>query len=461
MFKKYNISYILYDHSLKLESVSTFKSEKIKKLLDTSSLFREVWHRDTLTVYAVNPASQASLISSASQLPNLSFLHTTILEDHAFQTYGPYISTTTEPIDVYYPFLSFQQQSYASLKPWHIEETDTTFTLSSVIPQQESLRLSHEITWEESVSIATETGVTQFILPVSITTTKDTISATFPKISLPLVNYTDPFDCRTTKPFSMPDGIHYAKEATKLTITSQYGYNACFGYHYNNAPLRYAYLLKTETKNYSGLPLTMHIVDTTNQHTVIQQQFNEYADQWYFLHSGPPDGIGFSINFLNFSYPYTVSKNSLQTPNVYFFPESILALSLTTPHVATKTATPPQPLQLKKQIGSYYYQIKAHPEKETVLIFNQSFDKGWHAYIIQNSESRIQNWFYRTFPFVFGKEIKNHVLVNNWANGWIMEEAEDEKTIIIFFLPQLLQWIGFALLPISFLFLFKKQPRSI
>lgn len=72
----------------------------------------------------------------------------------------------------------------------------------------------------------------------------------------------------------------------------------------------------------------------------------------------------------------------------------------------------------------------------TLLTLYQSFDPGWVA---------IQN----------GKPLTRHVLVNNWANGWIL--AGTNGTIYIFFWPQLLEFLGFALLPIPFLFLLRKN----
>ncbi len=74
----------------------------------------------------------------------------------------------------------------------------------------------------------------------------------------------------------------------------------------------------------------------------------------------------------------------------------------------------------------------------TVITNNQSFDSGWIAF---------QN----------GKLLPNHVLVNNWANGWTVKNS---GTIYIFFWPQLLEWFGFLLIPLPFVFLLIKRYRS-
>ena len=48
-------------------------------------------------------------------------------------------------------------------------------------------------------------------------------------------------------------------------------------------------------------------------------------------------------------------------------------------------------------------------------------------------------------------------LVNNWANGWTVKNS---GTIYIFFWPQLLEWFGFLLIPLPFVFLLIKRYRS-
>jgi len=58
-------------------------------------------------------------------------------------------------------------------------------------------------------------------------------------------------------------------------------------------------------------------------------------------------------------------------------------------------------------------------------------------------------------PF-FQPEIKNHLLVNNWENGWRLPPSiisHQPSTITIIYLPQYLEYLGFGLLGISTLYL--------
>jgi hypothetical protein len=83
---------------------------------------------------------------------------------------------------------------------------------------------------------------------------------------------------------------------------------------------------------------------------------------------------------------------------------------------------------------------------------------------VERVTCKIKNVFNLFFPFIFGKEIKEHMLINNWANGWRLEElpnTADQSTLIIIFLPQYLEFLGFLLLIITFiLILISKNPFS-
>jgi len=66
------------------------------------------------------------------------------------------------------------------------------------------------------------------------------------------------------------------------------------------------------------------------------------------------------------------------------------------------------------------------------------------------------------FPYLFGKELKEHVLVNNWANGWVLDnnDSPNHKFITIFW-PQYLEYLGFAILIFTFAgILFLKKSKN-
>ena len=99
-----------------------------------------------------------------------------------------------------------------------------------------------------------------------------------------------------------------------------------------------------------------------------------------------------------------------------------------------------------------FYEVSLNPKLEALsstLILSQSFDPGWMA-------------LQRTDAFPFFMLIKEHILVNNWANGWRLQSDQSDQftnptNIVVFFWPQLLELLGFALLPIPFLFAIRKS----
>ena len=91
-------------------------------------------------------------------------------------------------------------------------------------------------------------------------------------------------------------------------------------------------------------------------------------------------------------------------------------------------------------------------DKLNVLTNNQAFHPGWIAIKVTHSTSSGQA-DYRL------QVLGDHVLVNNWANGWLILEDDGLRAsrYTIIFWPQYLQYFGFALLLATGLYLWKKQ----
>ncbi|KKS74073.1 MAG: hypothetical protein UV46_C0053G0006, partial [Candidatus Gottesmanbacteria bacterium GW2011_GWC2_42_8] len=101
-----------------------------------------------------------------------------------------------------------------------------------------------------------------------------------------------------------------------------------------------------------------------------------------------------------------------------------------------------------------YYEIRLERKDDSVdgpeenyLLLSQSYDDGWKAYIVECQNQNIKCIASKLFPFIFGKELKHHILVNNWKNGWLLSENDKKKTttVILVFQPQYLGYFGFAL----------------
>ena len=106
------------------------------------------------------------------------------------------------------------------------------------------------------------------------------------------------------------------------------------------------------------------------------------------------------------------------------------------------------------KINPTLYQIGVTGSKGLV-VFNQSFHTEWRAYIY-NSNEPISN-FFQLFGYNKNfREIdkKNHVIVNGFANGWIIEDEDLRgKTIVLEFRPQRGFYLGLIVSYVTLAFL--------
>ncbi|MEK7113103.1 MAG: hypothetical protein AAB875_07380, partial [Patescibacteria group bacterium] len=70
---------------------------------------------------------------------------------------------------------------------------------------------------------------------------------------------------------------------------------------------------------------------------------------------------------------------------------------------------------------------RAKTEGKGLFRLNQGYEEGWKAFEFRDGD---------LFTF-------EHVLVNSWANGFLVPDGSHE--VIIVFLPQYLEFLGFSL----------------
>lgn len=73
----------------------------------------------------------------------------------------------------------------------------------------------------------------------------------------------------------------------------------------------------------------------------------------------------------------------------------------------------------------YVYKVTASSCGDGTIILNRPYHKGWRAYEIKHQTLNIERLMHY-FPFLFAAEIKEHVTVNSWSNGW---NIDDEVTV--------------------------------
>lgn len=169
-----------------------------------------------------------------------------------------------------------------------------------------------------------------------------------------------------------------------------------------------AYIVKVHSEHISGKRLFFYAQNITTGSTIVEDRLSSDI-QYYILPSGNRYTRGYVFGFQNDSHVGLASENALISIQVYHMPlEQLKALYFA-------------PIDTETQ-STNRHNLPAGKLK--TIVYNQAYDRGWKAYLN-------------------GQELKDHVKVNNWANGWVVP-ANSNGSIRVFFWPQLLEYIGFG-----------------
>jgi len=273
-------------------------------------------------------------------------------------------------------------------------------------------------------------------------------------------------------------------------------------------PHKYGYLISAETKNISGKPLLFWVENLTNRKADMEVYLSQNAnlkspacnrlamsgrqnqnlklktekgddytkykipDTEYLIQ--PPmaqDGLGYTLHFDNISIGREKTVNELGKISVHPIPYKFLtSLKLINQgsrfndlNHFNETAGGVNVFNLEGVIAShmevnhpnpaaYEVKVKEPIAENTTLVLSQAFHEGWKAYEVSSIKYSV---FREFFAPILGKEIKEHVVVNNWGNGWMLQDnrmtgiSEQSRTIVLVFWPQYLEYAGFGLMGIA------------
>jgi hypothetical protein len=242
------------------------------------------------------------------------------------------------------------------------------------------------------------------------------------------------------------------KEIVNINGANEIKYSAldgsfCDHFSYLNLPHNQAYLLVVNSKNEAGLPLTLCVKNYTSGRCDIYSNLSSFKalDKDVFLL--PPmdsNGIGYDVNLSNLGIKGSPSVNYLSSvdfiPIPYNFLESIQT-SLQTGKLKLKGKI----TKVTKYSSAFY--VVTTDGNPTIVNLNLSYEKGFRAYYI-NCSSSISCIIKGSLAPFFTEEISEHVLVNNWSNGWLVNKGSQ---VVIIFLPQYLEYLGLIILFVSVL----------
>ena len=228
----------------------------------------------------------------------------------------------------------------------------------------------------------------------------------------------------------------------------------CDHFSYNNLSHSQGYLIEIESKNEKGLPLTVCISNYTSKKCDIYvdlPQNKEFKKDVYLLPSLDTNGLGYDINLENLGIKGSEAVNFLSSIQVTPVPFDLIQEIHSLPALSLLNSKE-EMIKIDQLNPFAYYKLQSG---NYILNLQSSFEKGFKVYEI-TCTNKFTCLLKTTFAPVFGKEIKNHLLVNNWSNGWEIN-TNKSLTVAVIFLPQYLEYLGFILLFLVFISLIIKR----
>ncbi len=250
--------------------------------------------------------------------------------------------------------------------------------------------------------------------------------------------------------------VHYTSEQGGL----------CDHFSYPNLSHNQAYILMVSARNLEGLPLTICVTNHASKRCDIYARLPKsktFTTELFLIPqmshgTEPATQQGYDVNISNLGIRRTPAVNDLASIQFIPIPYNFLSriefpANNTTKRSIVSNADFDHPLP---HVYTTSLDQSSAKQNETLALGN-SFEPGWKAYVVQRSKLKVQNLLQRAFPFWFGTELKDHVKVNNWENGWTLDPSTLNpvpSTLVFIYLPQYLEFAGFFLVIATFMSLF-------
>ncbi len=440
IMEKYQVNWLVFDNNispylnpyeftyvtdLKRYIDSSDKFKLVKVLKDNNPKVKDIYvYEVKLTKKAENYKS----VFSPGEIKNIGPSYTYNNADYAFNDFGNYYTDRNKPFDAYYIFRSIFDNRRLSEFPLGVKENESTVTLTTDIPN----------------SVVT--------YPLVLPSIDQNFDGQQPRIELINKELSVQFNKIIQDSYNSKDDKHFLnheasgceKPKTPSAIFKQevtknknlrfitYDSENCYAIILDRISQRNSYLIQVESKNIEGRPLQFAVINHDSRKADVDLKLpknEKFQTDYLFLPPMKQYGAGYSLYFQGTSIGKKMSVNEIRKITSYTIPYQFLSRMVF---------------------------VNPDPKKDykKTLAFFQSYDPGWKAYEMVNSQSSIVNGLSQVFPFLFGKPIGKHVLVNNWANGWILDSSivngqpaspQGGSSIVIIYLPQYLQYIGFIL----------------
>ncbi len=501
--EKYNIKYLVWDSSLtttqpKNITQITFQNEidrLINNLIESGYLDFQVKH-GTIRLYKTN--FDTPLVSTHQQLPAVGPQYLWGYQDSAYSKFGSYL--TKDNNQVYYPFRNFiDENGKVNINKIGLRQVKDNWQieLKAIDNQRPNLPELNNIKipglcfiTKEDTSLIVNIN---FSLPDHL---KDNIKKTY-KIDLPdntnqkynlqinnrifnldlskeiknkelgWVYFQNNSNSINQENINIFGNLNYNQpETIKLSNLPAEKYNqqilnSFFGDNkntlYSPAGLRISnskettslpiflpnlshqagYLIGIESKFVSGLPLRICLKNLYTGQCSIEDEIyptEKFSYSWFFA---PSTDLmqGYNLELNNISQGGEKTVNWLKNVVVLPIPDQYLNKTYYSKNNLDSFKNQQIGIDTQPKVTGVFKINSEDMNSEDYLRLNYSYNPGWLAVYFDGWRPKI---------------LKDHVLINNWANGWdispLTTSHEHLTPIYLVFWPQLLQFLGFGLL---------------
>lgn len=163
------------------------------------------------------------------------------------------------------------------------------------------------------------------------------------------------------------------------------------------------YILEIVSRNVEGIPLRLCLTNEYSKRCDIYVSLGDHSDfkSDFFVIPPTDEKYGYTLNFSNIHFGESINVSDLAYIGIAQIPYDTLRSAHSAPRISSD---------------------------ETLIVFNQAYEPGWIAFCGTKLCSA------------------KHVMVNNWANGWVFEQPIQPQEVTPLFWPQILENIGILLL---------------
>lgn len=496
VLNKYKINWLLIDKNIiKPDTQKALFYMETEKLISQISSINKTANFGNLEVYKVTLKNQPeNFVFLGQNLPQVSPTYNWNNFDYAYLENGDYASQINNSKEIYYPFRSLFTGKEQTGSEFKIKDMGNYFSFQTKIPT--SLKGADLIippVFDEELTEIDKNNLDQtnlelpqiFLdgeivlgkLEISSQDTAEAKSQSETKIYLPYIHAGN-LEVRIPKikgyysydtnisgdllnrsfencnPFARGTYFHsinYDGGKALLTLESLRS-NNCFSFDLPNFSQRLSYLVSVESKYTQGKSLLFSVINKNYEKPDLEiylPKDKDLSTSYFIIPPMDNFGMGYNLYFDNASVGNVKTANTLGEITVNPIPHRFLSsLRIEKGEIKNEQA---QRIQMNvKHSNPSLYEIefvKGIPSNQT-LILSQSFDQGWKAFYMTNP-----NWIKVNLPFFFGTELKQHILVNNWENGWNLTNVKPGTKIVIIYWPQYLEYLGLALMVATFVYL--------